>query len=63
MEFYHVEGWLKAVSFADRLASFLIFVFLTIITFGLYPLYFIVTTKREEVALLRQINEKLDRKL
>lgn len=49
------------MSFADRLASFLIFVLLTVITFGLYPLYFIVTTKREEVALLRQINEKLDR--
>ncbi len=49
------------MSFADRLMSFLVFLLLTVITFGTYPIYFYITTKREEIALLRQISEKLDR--
>ena len=49
------------MSFADRLMSFFVFLLLTVITLGTYPIYFYITTKREEIALLRQISEKLDR--
>lgn len=49
------------MSFADRLMSFFVFLFLTVITFGTYPIYFLVTTRREELALLREIRDKLDR--
>ncbi len=48
------------MSFADRLMSFFVFLFLTVITLGTYPIYFYITTKREEIALLGQINDKLD---
>ena len=48
------------MSFADRLMSFFLFLLLTIVTLGTYPIYFYITTKREEIALLRQIVDKLD---
>ena len=35
------------------------FVLLTIITVGLYPLYFMVTTARERNVLLREIRDQL----
>ena len=41
------------MTFAEKLGHFLLFVFLTIITAFLYPLYFMVTTIREQNALLR----------
>lgn len=47
------------MSFGQRLLSFLVFLLLTVCTLGTYPLYFYITTKREEIALLRQINDKL----
>ena len=40
-------------SFPARLASFLIFVLLTIVTIGLYPLYFAVTRLEEQNQLLQ----------
>ena len=42
-----------------RLGNFLIFVVLTIITLGLYPLFFFVTRQQETVELLRDIKEEL----
>ncbi len=42
-----------------RLGYFFIFIFLTIITLGLYPLFFFVTRQQETVELLREINKKL----
>ena len=42
-----------------RLGNFLIFVVLTIITIGLYPLFFFVTRQQETVELLRDIKEEL----
>jgi len=42
-----------------RLGYFLIFIFLTIITLGLYPLFFFVTRQQETVELLKEINEEL----
>ena len=44
-----------------RLGNFLIFVVLTIITIGLYPLFFFVTRQQETVELLKDINEELKR--
>ena len=41
-----------------RLGNFLIFVVLTIITIGLYPLFFFVTRQQETVELLKEINEE-----
>ena len=42
-----------------RLGNFLIFVILTIITIGLYPLFFFVTRQQETVELLKDIKEEL----
>ena len=42
-----------------RLGNFLIFVVLTIITIGLYPLFFFVTRQQEIVELLKDIKEEL----
>ena len=42
-----------------RLGNFLIFVVLTIITIGLYPLFFFVTRQQETVELLKDIKEQL----
>ena len=42
-------------SFPARLASFLVFVLLTIVTIGLYPLYFAVTRLEEQNQLLEAI--------
>ena len=42
-----------------RLGNFLIFVVLTIITIGLYPLFFFVTRQQETVELLKDIKEEL----
>ena len=41
------------------LGNFLIFVVLTIITIGLYPLFFFVTRQQETVEILREINKEL----
>ena len=45
-----------------RLGNFLIFVVLTIITIGLYPLFFFVTRQQETVELLKDIKEELNRR-
>ena len=42
-----------------RLGNFLIFVVLTIITIGLYPLFFFVTRQQETVELLKDIKKEL----
>jgi hypothetical protein len=42
-----------------RLGNFLIFFFFTIITIGLYPLFFFVTRQQETVELLKDIKEEL----
>jgi len=42
-----------------RLGYFLIFIFLTMITIGLYPLFFFVTRQQETLEILREINEEL----
>ena len=42
-----------------RLGNILIFVVLTIITIGLYPLFFFVTRQQETVELLKDIKEEL----
>ena len=42
-----------------RLGNFLIFVVLTIIIIGLYPLFFFVTRQQETVELLKDIKEEL----
>lgn len=45
------------MTFAGRLISFLIFAALTVVTFGLYPLYFFVTRQQETVELLKEIRD------
>ncbi|MAS59286.1 MAG: hypothetical protein CMD42_06175 [Gammaproteobacteria bacterium] len=42
-----------------RLGYFLIFIILSIITLGLYPLFFFVTRQQETVEILREINKEL----
>lgn len=47
------------MSFAEKIGHFLLFVLLSLITFGLYPLYFLVVTTRENNKYLRQIRDSL----
>ncbi|MDA8892240.1 DUF4234 domain-containing protein [Hyphomicrobiales bacterium] len=44
---------------ASRLGNFIIFIFFTIITLGLYPLFFFVSRQQETVELLKAIKEEL----
>ncbi len=44
---------------AVRLGNFIIFIFFTIITLGLYPLFFFVSRQQETVELLKAIKEEL----
>lgn len=46
---------------AKRLGNFIIFLLLTAITVGLYPLYFMVTMTKERNELLAEISQKLDK--
>ncbi|HIG67316.1 MAG TPA: DUF4234 domain-containing protein [Porticoccaceae bacterium] len=46
---------------APRLGNFIIFLILTIITLGLYPLFFFVTRQQETVFLLAEIRDELKR--
>ncbi len=47
------------MTFAERIGHFVLFVVLTVITLGLYPLYFAITTTRENNVLLREIRDSL----
>lgn len=44
---------------ADRLTQFLLFIILTILTLGIYPLFFFVTRQQESVDILKDIKEEL----
>ena len=44
---------------AARLGNFINFIFFTIITLGLYPLFFFVSRQQETVELLKAIKEEL----
>ena len=46
---------------AKRLGNFIIFVLLSVVTVGLYPLYFMVTMTKERNELLAEISKKLDK--
>lgn len=47
------------MSFTEKNGHFLFFVLLSLITFGLYPLYFMVVTTRQNNKYLRQIRDNL----
>ena len=47
---------------AARLGNFIIFLILTIITIGIYPLYFFVTRQQENTELLTEIRDELVKK-
>ena len=44
---------------AARLGNFIIFLILSIISLGIYPLFFFVTRQQETVALLTEIRDGL----
>jgi NADH:ubiquinone oxidoreductase subunit 4 (subunit M) len=44
---------------AARLGNFIIFLILTVITLGIYPLYFFVTRQQENTELLKEIRDEL----
>jgi hypothetical protein len=46
-------------TFGHRLTTFLLFVILTVITVGLYPLYFWITQTKEQTLLLKEIRDKM----
>ena len=47
---------------AARLGNFIIFLVLTIITLGFYPLYFFVTRQQENTELLKEIRDELQKR-
>lgn len=47
------------MSFSERLGHFVLFVVLTIVTLGVYPLYFMVSTTRENNQVLKEIRDIL----
>jgi len=44
---------------AARLGNFIIFLIFTLITLGIYPLYFLVTRQQENTELLKEIRDEL----
>jgi len=44
---------------AARLGNFIIFLILTVITLGIYPLYSFVTRQQENTELLKEIRDEL----
>jgi len=44
---------------ATRIGNFLIFILLTIITLGFYPIFFYITRTQETVELLSDIKDEL----
>ncbi|HIG78446.1 MAG TPA: DUF4234 domain-containing protein [Cycloclasticus sp.] len=42
----------------SRFWNFFVFLILSVITLGIYPLYFIVTRQQEMVELLKEIRDK-----
>ena len=47
---------------AKRLGNFIIFAALTILTLGLYPLYFVVTRMQEQNDLTRELIQTIQNK-
>ena len=47
------------MTFAEKIRHFILFIVLTVVTLGLYPLYFMITTTRENNVLLRDIRDSL----
>ena len=47
------------MSGADRFGQFMLFLLFTIITLGIYPLYFVVYQSKERNALLTEIRDLL----
>ena len=46
---------------ASRIGNFIIFLILTVITLGIYPLYFFVTRQQENTELLKEIRDELQK--
>lgn len=44
---------------AERIGNFVVFLVLTLITLGIYPLYFYVTRTQENIGLLTEIRDEL----
>lgn len=50
-----------ATSFTSRLGQLVLFVILTFVTLGVYPLYFMITRWEEQNELLRKIEQNTRR--
>lgn len=50
---------LRFQKMAERIGNFVVFMVLTIITLGIYPLYFAVTRTQENIGLLTEIRDEL----
>ena len=46
---------------ASRIGNFIIFLILSILTLGIYPLYFFVTRQQENTELLKEIRDELQK--
>ena len=49
----------KDIKMAERIGNFVVFLVLTIVTLGIYPLYFYVTRTQENIGLLSEIRDEL----
>ena len=50
---------IKEITMAARLGNFIIFLILSVITLGIYPLYFFVTRQQDNTELLKEIRDEL----
>ena len=44
---------------AARIGNFIIFLILSVVTLGIYPLYFFVTRQQENTELLKEIRDEI----
>jgi len=47
---------------AARIGNFIIFLILSVLTLGIYPLYFFVTRQQENTELLKEIRDELQKR-
>jgi len=47
---------------AARIGNFIIFLILSVLTLGIYPLYFFVTRQQENTELLKEIRGELQKR-
>jgi hypothetical protein len=61
MEYSYSLKIFRSSPMASRIGNFIIFLILSILTLGIYPLYFFVTRQQENTELLKEIRDELQK--